>query len=138
MGRTKSGGWKKKHAHMLAVTTLVNFKGKIQIPQSKYFFFQKPDENMEHLFFFFFFFGCAAPHVGSQFPNQGSNPHPLQWKRRVPTTGPPGKSPGIFILNGMKLLETVMLDHTAENEKFPNCFVSYISRKILLKQQYSL
>ena len=26
------------------------------------------------------------------FPNQGSNLYPLQWKHRVVTTGPPGKS----------------------------------------------
>ena len=31
---------------------------------------------------------------GIQFPNQGSNPCPLHWKRRVLTTGPPGKSLG--------------------------------------------
>ena len=34
-----------------------------------------------------------------KFPKQGSNPCPLQWKHRVLTTGPPGKSLwGIFIL----------------------------------------
>ena len=27
------------------------------------------------------------------FPSQGSTPHPLQWKQRVLTTGPQGKSP---------------------------------------------
>ena len=32
-------------------------------------------------------------HVGSQFPNQGSNPCPLHWVLGVLTTGPPGKSP---------------------------------------------
>ena len=34
----------------------------------------------------------------SQFPDQGLNPGPLQWKLRVLTTGPPGKSlpPGFF------------------------------------------
>ena len=31
-------------------------------------------------------------HVGSWFPDQGSNPHPLQWKRGVLTAGLPGKS----------------------------------------------
>ena len=41
---------------------------------------------------FILFFGRAARHVGSQFPDQGLNPRPLQWKRRVLTTGPPGKS----------------------------------------------
>ena len=29
---------------------------------------------------------------GIQFPDQGSNPAPLHWERRVLTTGPPGKS----------------------------------------------
>ena len=31
-------------------------------------------------------------HSGSQFPNQGSNPRPLQWKHGILTTGPPRKS----------------------------------------------
>ena len=35
-------------------------------------------------------------HVGSLFPNQGLNPHPLQWKCELLATGSPGKSP--FIL----------------------------------------
>ena len=30
--------------------------------------------------------------MGSNFPDQGSNLHPLHWKRGVLTTGPPGKS----------------------------------------------
>ena len=33
--------------------------------------------------------GLATHHVGSLFPNQKSNPHPLQWKCRVLTIGPP-------------------------------------------------
>ena len=40
-------------------------------------------------FFFFFWLHHAACR---NFPNQGSNPHPLQWKHRVLTTAPPGKS----------------------------------------------
>ena len=47
-------------------------------------------------FLFFLLFGCIVRHMGSQFPNQGSNPHPLQWKHRVSTTGPPGKSQNLF------------------------------------------
>ena len=39
----------------------------------------------------FFFFFLALSHVGSLFPNQGSNPFPLHWKCRLLTTGPPGK-----------------------------------------------
>ena len=39
-----------------------------------------------------FFFGPAARHVESQFPDKGSNSHPLQWKCRVLTTELPGKS----------------------------------------------
>ena len=45
----------------------------------------------------FFFFGCTAQHVGSQFPDQGSNPCPLQWKCGVLTTGLPGNSSLIFL-----------------------------------------
>ena len=31
--------------------------------------------------------GCAAWHVGSYFPDQGWNSHPLHWKHRDLTTG---------------------------------------------------
>ena len=39
----------------------------------------------------------VTQHVGSEFPDQGSNPPPLQWKCRVLTTGPPGKSQGCLL-----------------------------------------
>ena len=39
-----------------------------------------------------FFFGCAAQLVGSQFPNQGSNPRPMAVKVGVLTTEPPANS----------------------------------------------
>ena len=35
--------------------------------------------------------------MGFKFLDQGSNPCPLQWKCRVLTTGPPGKSPSLFL-----------------------------------------
>ena len=38
-----------------------------------------------------------ARHAGSQFPNQESNPFPLQWKLGVLTTGRPGNSPNVLI-----------------------------------------
>ena len=38
------------------------------------------------------FFGYTAQRTGSQFPDQRSNPCPLQWKHGVLTTGPPGNS----------------------------------------------
>ena len=38
------------------------------------------------------YFGRTSRHVGSQFPDQGSNPCPLQWKFPVLTNGPAGKS----------------------------------------------
>ena len=41
---------------------------------------------------FFFLFDCTTWHAGSEFPNQGWNPCPLQWKHRALTTAPPGKS----------------------------------------------
>ena len=37
-------------------------------------------------------FYCTEQHVGSSFPNQGSNQHPRHWEDGVLTTGPPGKS----------------------------------------------
>ena len=42
--------------------------------------------SLHHLFL------ATVRHAGSKFPNQGSNTCPLQWRRRVSTTGPPGKS----------------------------------------------
>ena len=51
------------------------------------------------IYLFKFIFGHTARHAGSQFPDQGSNLCPLQWKRRVLTTGPPGKSPGVCLLS---------------------------------------
>lgn len=42
------------------------------------------------------FFGLTPWHVESQFLDQGLNPHPLQWRHKVSTTGPPQKSLGVF------------------------------------------
>ena len=77
-------------------------------------------------FIFFFWLHCTA-HVGSQFPNQGSNPHPLQWKHRVLTAGPPGKSPcqhlffffNIFI--GVQLLQNVVLVSAVQQSESAIC-----------------
>ena len=38
--------------------------------------------------------------VSSLFCDQGSNSHPLHWYHQVPTTGSPGKSPQIEIVQG--------------------------------------
>ena len=48
------------------------------------------NRNIFFVFFFSFFFGWAMRLMGSQFPDQGSNPYPLQWKHGALTTGPPG------------------------------------------------
>ena len=58
-------------------------------------------------------------HVGSEFPDQGSNLHPLHCKLRVLTTGPPGKSPGHVSLRNIgyscqKKRESI-LDFQAKN-----------------------
>ena len=42
------------------------------------------------IFFLNLFFGWEA--CGIFLPEQGSNLYPLQWKRRISTTGPPGKA----------------------------------------------
>ena len=39
-----------------------------------------------------FHLGCTVRHVGSEFPDRESNPHPLQRRRGALTTGSPGKS----------------------------------------------
>ena len=53
---------------------------------------------------FFFISGLSTTHLaGSQCPNQRSNLCPLQWKRGVLTTGPPGNSPKY----SYKLIRTV-------------------------------
>ena len=47
-----------------------------------------PTESWSHRRILFFF---PSGYVGSLFPNQGSNQHPLHWKPGVLTTGPSGK-----------------------------------------------
>ena len=47
--------------------------------------------------------GHSAQHVGSQFPKQGLNPGPLQWKHGVLIAGPPGKSSVLGLLNHLGL-----------------------------------
>ena len=49
-----------------------------------------------HIYIYFFFF-FAHSVFEILVPGQGWNPHPLQWRRRVLTTGPPGKSPYITV-----------------------------------------
>ena len=62
-----------------------------------------PDPPPCSLFLFFkllyLFFGHTSQYTGSQFPVQGLNLGPLQWKLRVLTTGPPGNSPCSLFLN---------------------------------------
>ena len=41
------------------------------------------------LLLLFYFFGLTVWQAGPWFSNQGSNPSPMQWKCRVPTTGLP-------------------------------------------------
>ena len=43
------------------------------------------------------FYLLAKRHVGSELPSQRSNLHPLHWKDKVLTTGPPEKSFKIFL-----------------------------------------
>ena len=67
---------------------VVDFKSSFYIPVTS------PLSNIWLKYFlqFFFFFHCTTWHVGSQFPDQGLNPWPLQWKHGVVTTGALGKS----------------------------------------------
>ena len=51
-------------------------------------YLEKRLRHLQSLKKFFF----PVSHVGSQFLDQGSNPHPLHWKYRVLTIGQSGKS----------------------------------------------
>ena len=73
----------------------------------------------EDLCFFFSFSFFFLPHAGSQFPNQGSNPCPLQWKFRVLTTGPPGNSQDLCLFNSKFFLTLVVC--------FPSFLNSYLA-----------
>ena len=70
---------------------------------------------------FFFFFGQAV--CGSQFPNQGLNPGPQQWKHQVLTTGLPGNSLSSRFLQ-------------KENFAFPD--ISWVGNCHLLSTNYML
>ena len=83
-----------------------------------------------HFFFCLFWFGFGlflcllvhrvwAQHVESQFPNQGSNPHPLHWKCGVLTTELLGKS----LVTMFYVSASNLVDLTAKN-LYP--FTSYL------------
>ena len=48
----------------------------------------------------------TAPRGMWNFPDQGSSPCPLQWKRRVLTTGPPGKSTVFCIFQSIFIFDS--------------------------------
>ena len=55
----------------------------------------------------------APQHVGSYFPNQGSNPHPLHWKGGFLTTGPPGKPQALYFQVNRVCLFALEFNETA-------------------------
>ena len=70
----------------------------------------------------------------SYFPHQGSNPCPLQWKLRVPTTAPPGKSWRWIFLTVIGALFTLI---KLFNLKFPlNLMIFWIPKKCLVCSCY--
>ena len=48
-----------------------------------------------YFYYYYFWPQCTACGI-LVLPDQGCNPSPLQWKCRVSTTGPPGKSPKCY------------------------------------------
>ena len=79
--------WKQSRCPSMSEWTLWQCPYHVTLLNNK----QEWKTQFQHIFSSFFFF-LAAPHSMWNFPNQGSNPYPLQWKRRVLTAGPPGKS----------------------------------------------
>ena len=59
--------------------------------------------------FYFLFIFLATPHAGFQFPNQGSNPCPLQWKGR------PGNSPNWENFKAQEYTKTHSISHWGDD-----------------------
>ena len=51
-----------------------------------FYFFFKQVELLKLFIHLFLFLGHTLWHIGSYFPDQGSNPCPLHWKYRILTT----------------------------------------------------
>ena len=56
-------------------------------------------------------------HIGSYFPDQGSNPCSLQWKHNILTTGQPGKA-----LSPISLIVIMPVDDMVAYYSFDLCF----------------
>ena len=80
------------HCHHFWCIALCIPKGLSEISAYKTFFKKETS---------WLYFILAVRHAGSQFPDQGSNPCPLQWNCRVLTTGPPGNSLPVRCLNDL-------------------------------------
>ena len=74
---------------------------------------------------FLFIFGRDLWHAGSQFPSQGLNPHPLQWKRRV------------LSLDCQSSLQGHALNHSAALPLQPGHFQPHLSEFLTLQPQES-
>ena len=64
--------------------------------------------------YFYFIFFFWPQHVGFSFPTQVSNPWSLQWKHRVSTAGPPGKSlSGEYLRKHLRFTNMITRDQIA-------------------------
>ena len=81
---------------------------------------QHPPQPLSHIGLFL---RCSERHAGPQFPSQGLNPHPLQWKYRALITGWPGKSQVQNLSHDLQVLQ----DHT------PDSATSYHLPLVLLR-----
>ena len=73
--------------------------GSLVYAQSSEILFVCLFEIFMYLFaYLFFLFGHIAWHVGSQYPDQGLNPGPLQWKLTILTIETPGRLLKLLIL----------------------------------------
>ena len=77
-----------------------------------------------------FFFNFWPQHVGSQFPDQGLNPRPLQWQGRVLTTRPPGKSRFLNFLSPLSS-HYLFAFMPLSNCRLPNCIYNVIMKSLL-------
>ena len=82
---------------------------------------------LEATVFFLLFYFLATPKIlvfGSQFPDQGSNLHPLHWECGILTTGPPGKSLGPSFKNLSSFIQHIQsfLNPPHVEYSHNNCF----------------
>ena len=100
----------------------------------------KCNSNIIHIAIQFFLFGHTVQHAVLQFPHQGWNPCPLQWKHGVLTPGLPGKSLQYKILKEQAFIEDLRTKHCSLYSVYVLSYINFKTPRTPLcgRFQYSL